>query len=180
MRVETEVKLRLLGSRGEAEEILRREGYVFVEEVYEKDYYYQHPCRDYAATDEALRVRLRRGASTAIVATYKGPRVMEDGVKRRLEIEIPLALSGEEGLAVADEFFRRLGFTRAVVVEKTRAVYRGGEAVVSIDTLLPCNTVYIEIEGGVDEIRRLMSLLGRMTRVVEKTYLEIVVNGCVD
>ena len=52
----------------------------------EVDLYFAHPARDFAATDEALRLRLT-GLQGSI--TYKGPKI--DAVtKTRREIELPL------------------------------------------------------------------------------------------
>ncbi len=52
----------------------------------EVDLYFAHPARDFAATDEALRLR-RKGPRGYI--TYKGPKI--DAVtKTRREIELPL------------------------------------------------------------------------------------------
>src|SRR4029079_17138635 len=50
------------------------------------DQYFAHPCRDFASTDEALRIRTTGGAS---FVTYKGPKV-DKTTKTRREIELPL------------------------------------------------------------------------------------------
>src|SRR3990172_5990494 len=50
------------------------------------DHYYAHPARDFASTDEALRVRRTDRAS---YLTYKGPKV-DATTKTRREIELPL------------------------------------------------------------------------------------------
>src|SRR5437588_1615633 len=63
------------------------------------DHYFNAPHRDFARTDEALRVRTI-GATNCV--TYKGPK-LDRTTKTRLEIEVPLA-GGET--AAAD--FRRL------------------------------------------------------------------------
>ncbi len=52
--------------------------------VEEIDVYYRHPARDFAATDEALRIR-RVGPANRI--TYKGPKV-DPTTKTRQEIEL--------------------------------------------------------------------------------------------
>ena len=52
----------------------------------EIDLYFAHPGRNFAETDEALRIR-RKGASNYI--TYKGPKI-DRTTKTRQEIELPL------------------------------------------------------------------------------------------
>ena len=79
------------------------------------DTYLAHPCRDFARTDEALRIR-RVGDAEWI--TYKGPR-QGQVAKTRREIELPLApvpAAQEPHLGLLLE----LGFTRVAEVRKTR------------------------------------------------------------
>ena len=68
--------------------------------VREADHYFNAPDRDFAHTDEALRLR-RIGPTNRI--TYKGPK-RDRQTKTRTEIEVPLA----EGDRVADDFGRIL------------------------------------------------------------------------
>jgi adenylate cyclase, class 2 len=82
----------------------------------QSDLYLRHPSRDFAATDEALRVR-RNGDKNAL--TYKGPRI-DATTKTRLELEVPLE-HGEQHAANALEIFSRLGFGVVVDVRKQRA-----------------------------------------------------------
>jgi adenylate cyclase class 2 len=92
----------------------------------EADHYYNAPDRDFARTDEALRLR-RVGASN--VLTYKGPK-QAGPTKTRTEIEVPL----EAGTEAADNFFRlltHLGYRAVAVVRKKRLCHhfdRGGLA----------------------------------------------------
>ncbi len=37
-----------------------RDEFKFIRKEYHEDTYYQHPCRDFSETDEALRIRIRR------------------------------------------------------------------------------------------------------------------------
>ncbi len=53
----------------------------------EVDVYFAHPARDFAKTDEALRIR-RKGSLNFI--TYKGPKI-DAATKTRREIELPLS-----------------------------------------------------------------------------------------
>ena len=73
------------------------------------DCYYAHPTRDFAATDEALRLR-RIGPSNYI--TYKGPK-LDETTKTRREIEIPLPAGGAAA-AQAAELLEVLSFRKVL------------------------------------------------------------------
>ena len=62
----------------------------------EEDLYFAHPSRDFAETDEALRIR-RKGDATFI--TYKGPKV-DTTTKTRRELELPLPFRREDTRAM--------------------------------------------------------------------------------
>src|SRR5437588_10676404 len=84
----------------------------------EIDQYFNAPDRDFALTDEALRVR-RIGSANFL--TYKGPK-RDAQTKTRTEIEVPLA----DGAAVAEMLERlltHLGYRPVAVVRKVRRVY---------------------------------------------------------
>jgi adenylate cyclase class 2 len=85
----------------------------------EADHYFNAPDRDFAVTDEALRIR-RIGTVNRV--TYKGPK-RGTTTKTRTEIEVPLA----EGDAAAADFARllqALGYRPVAVVRKRRRIYR--------------------------------------------------------
>jgi len=63
----------------------------FYAPVDQVDRYFNHPCRDFAQTDEALRLR-HHGDGVAI--TWKGPRI-DAATKTRREIELPLFAPSE-------------------------------------------------------------------------------------
>jgi adenylate cyclase class 2 len=96
------------------------------EALEEADHYYNAPDRDFAKTDEALRLR-RVGPQNKV--TYKGPK--QAGVaKTRTEIEVAL----EPGTEAAEMFCRlltQLGYRAVAIVRKRRICYsfeRGGFA----------------------------------------------------
>jgi adenylate cyclase, class 2 len=97
------------------EQRLRELAGAFSEPVEQVDRYFAHPARDFAKTDEALRIR-RVGEQNFI--TYKGPR-LDATTKTRREIELPLAA----GAAAAEQFaelLTALGFRRVAEVRKLR------------------------------------------------------------
>ena len=81
----------------------------------EVDVYFAHPGRDFARTDEALRIR-RKGSQNYV--TYKGPKI-DVTTKTRHEIELPLP--PDEHTAVAwTGLLEALGFKAAGEVRKSR------------------------------------------------------------
>ena len=81
----------------------------------EVDVYFAHPARDFARTDEALRIR-RKGRANFI--TYKGPKV--DAItKTRREIDLPLP-PGEEAAPAWTTLLETLGFMVVGEVRKSR------------------------------------------------------------
>jgi adenylate cyclase class 2 len=85
----------------------------------EEDHYFNAPDRDFAQTDEALR--LRRVASSNFL-TYKGPK-LDPQTKTRTEIEVPLA-PGEEAAEAMTQFLNHLGYSPVAVVLKARRVFQ--------------------------------------------------------
>jgi adenylate cyclase class 2 len=85
--------------------------------IQEGDHYFNAPDRDFAQTDEALRLR-RIGPANFV--TYKGPKC-DPQTKTRTEIEVPLA----EGDRAAEDFTQlltRLGYRSVAVVRKQRQI----------------------------------------------------------
>lgn len=80
--------------------------------VEQSDNYFAHPSRDFAQTDEALRIRVVAGNS---VVTYKGPK-LDATTKTRREIELPIAGSERDWT----ELLTSLGFQPVAVVRKSR------------------------------------------------------------
>jgi adenylate cyclase class 2 len=109
------------------------------------DTYYDAPHRDFAATDEALRVRRehRHGETTAKL-TYKGPKIDSES-KSREEAETTVG-DGE----TADAIVRGLGFEPAASVEKERHRYSFGEDTVTLDDVSDLGE-FVEIETEVED-----------------------------
>lgn len=114
MGYEVEIKFHALDHEalaGKLRAIGAREGTVIEQE----DIYLAHPARDFAATDEALRLR-RVGAENRI--TYKGPK-LGGPTKTREEIELPFA-AGADALEQFARLFERLGFRPVATIRKVR------------------------------------------------------------
>jgi adenylate cyclase class 2 len=101
-------------------------------EIDQADAYLAHPSRDFAATNEALRIR-REGPLNRV--TYKGPK-HPGPTKTREEIEIPFQ-GGPDGFEAISRLFEALGFRPVAVVRKRRVPHhvhvQGREMEVTLD-----------------------------------------------
>ena len=164
-------------------EALAREGFAATRTEEHIDRYFRHPARDFAATDEALRLRaVTVDGVTDAVLTYKGPR--DDGpVKAREEIETPVPQPSEVASVLA-----ALGFSPVAVVENRRDVFtrESTAATVTIDTVLDVGT-YAEVEQVVanenrdaasELVLRTAAALGLPASAREpRSYLEMLLAG---
>jgi adenylate cyclase class 2 len=89
------------------------------EPIGQTDQYFAHPIRDFAKTDEALRIRTVPGGS---FITYKGPK-LDTKTKTRRELELPLSKEDPDGTRFA-ELLRALGFTPVATVRKLRREFQ--------------------------------------------------------
>lgn len=113
------------------------------------DHYFSAPDRDFAQTDEALRIR-RIGMANFL--TYKGPKI-DTATKARVEVELPLA-DGQENAATAVRFLSGLGYRPVAVVAKTRVVYqftRDGVAMEACFDDVGAVGKYVELEAMTDQ-----------------------------
>ena len=157
----------------------------FGPQLVQADRYFAHPGRDFAKTDEALRLR-RAGESLAI--TWKGPRLGQ-GAKTRREIELPLAaLTAEAGAVPTLEawttLLEALGFRRVWDVVKcrrpARVVWQGREVEVAIDTVTGLGDfLELEIVASAEEIPPALSCLQSLAAELgcgppeRRSYLEM-------
>ena len=151
------------------EERLRALGAVESERRMEADHYFNAPDRDFAKTDEALRIR-RVGASNFI--TYKGPK-RDLQTKTRTEIELPLA----DGPEAAEDFARllvHLGYRPVAVMRKNRRTFHlardGFEIAVTLDDVQELGD-FAELEIGVAE-EQLDAARGTLLRTAAELGLQ--------
>lgn len=178
MHIEVEQKFPL-AALAEIAERLAEVGASPAGEREEADTYYAHPARDFAATDEALRIR-RVGTSSWL--TYKGPR-LDQTTKTRQELELPLG----SDTATSDHWatlLERLGFRPVAEVRKHRQKFhvpwQGREVEASLDEVAEVGT-FVELELVTDERDRpaatavLASLAERLglSSSERRSYLEL-------
>ncbi len=114
-RFEVELKFPLGDLREVVIQRLQGLGAVCGETVPQADRYFNHPQRDFAQTDEALRIR-SIGADN--VLTYKGPKI-DSRTKTRKEIELPLGATSQTAEQLA-EVLTILSFRPVATVMKQR------------------------------------------------------------
>ncbi|MFW5984096.1 MAG: class IV adenylate cyclase [Halobacteria archaeon] len=139
--IEVEVKVR--APLDEVKETLESAGAERVVEKTQVDTYFTAPHRDFAETDEALRVRRENGDA---YVTYKGPKLDEE-TKTREEHETAVG-DPETTHAV----FESLGFEKFGTVEKHRAVYVLDGTTVTLDDVERLGEfVEVEVERTEDD-----------------------------
>ena len=161
------------------QETLRQFGLHFGDAIEEHDTFYQHPAKDFAATDECLRIRNRAGKYKIC---YKGPKIDRE-TKTRLEIELFLSENRKNALQW-DQLLQALGFQAAAELKKIR---RSAELIfcerkyeLTLDHLDELGD-FIELETFADEsqlddarqdIQLLASTLG-LSQPITTSYLEL-------
>ena len=152
--------------------------------VRQVDRYFAHPCRNFAATDEAFRLRLD---GDQLRATYKGPR-LDTTTKTRAEIELPLMTVTETDATALLESHTQLwlavGFRPVLDVGKYRTPWMltrdGAQIHILLDEVDGLGT-FVELETLAEEIDRLdrtevllqvASELG-LTASERRSYLEL-------
>ncbi|MEM4557386.1 MAG: class IV adenylate cyclase [Desulfurococcaceae archaeon] len=172
--LEEEVKLEVVDP-GYARKILAELGFKFVKVCTEVDTYFAHPCRDFASTDEALRLRKRIcNDEESFVLTYKGPRLgVSKEIKIREEIEVRLTRDVLEALS---QILTKLGFISILSFSKTREIYEASDVLAYLDYIHGLG-YFLEFEArteiGKQLIRGILSSSHGNARIVEETYLEM-------
>ncbi len=174
--IEVEVKYRVTEDviNQLASKILAMGG-LFLGEVMQEDIYFQHPSRNFAVTDEALRVR--RVENRAEV-TYKGPKIDS---KSKTREEIKIEISDFESFVLLLE---RLGFRPVARVTKKRITYKLGEKLLHLDNVEKAG-FFVEIETMVERKSDVEKKRDELLRIAEKlsipadglerkSYLEII------
>ena len=145
----------------------------------EVDRYFNHPGRDFAKSDEALRLR-RKGAECCI--TYKGPK-LDATTKTRREIELPLPASPEP-IRAWTSLLEALGFRPVGEVSKSRrkafATWENRRVEVSLDEVRTLG-YFVELElitdrDGIDAARDSLFGLARalgLSSSERRSYLEL-------
>jgi adenylate cyclase class 2 len=165
------------------EERLAERGAEIGPPVLQSDQYYAHPCRDFAQTDEALRIRTVGEKS---FVTYKGPK-LDTTTKTRRELELPLDSHDADGAKFA-ELLRSLGFKLVAVVRKRRRSFQieaGGRQVEGALDEVDGVGMFVELElmadeSNLEEAKQAISTLAtelHLGRGERRSYLEIMLEN---
>lgn len=155
----------------------------FHEPIDQVDLYFAHPSRDFAKTDEALRLR-RVGDAVAI--TWKGPRI-DTATKTRREIELPVtpaAAAGAVTIAAWSELLTALGFRPVMEVTKRRRAARvpwqGCDVDVAIDSVVGLGDfVEVELQARPGEVPQARAVIASLAETLgcggqeRRSYLEL-------
>ncbi|MFC7142606.1 class IV adenylate cyclase [Halosimplex aquaticum] len=155
-----EVEVKVRADHAAVETALDEAGATRVDAVVQEDTYYDAPHRDFAETDEALRIRRewkpgeaddgdavsdgQSGSPTETRITYKGP-LLEAESKSREEHETAVA-DADAAVGVFDG----LGFEPAATVRKERAHYRLDGYTVTLDSVDGLGE-FVEVETETDD-----------------------------
>jgi len=135
----------------------------------DRDLYYNHPVRDFAKTDEAVRIR---SIGDRHYLTYKGPK-LSTKTKSRVEEEVSIA-DPETGRNILSA----LSFTEVLLVEKKREVYKLNDIEICLDTIEGLGS-FVELEVMTDDQQKgeekLFALAGQLglTEFLNTSYLEM-------
>lgn len=151
--------------------------------IEQSDLYFAHPSRDFAMTDEALRLR-RVGDDVAV--TWKGPRI-DAATKTRREIELPVAAETTGGagtVAAWSNLLEALGFRRVMEVIKrrrpARVPWQGCDVDVAIDHVIGLGDfVEVELQAREGELPQARAVIESLALALgchgqeRRSYLEL-------
>jgi len=166
---EVEIKARCFDKNSFIEKIISA-GAIHVETREEVDMYFNHPQRNFAETDEALRLR-RVGSKTFL--TYKGPKVSAKS-KARLEEETCV-----ENFDSMQKILYMVGFVECNKVAKVREVYTFDKIEICVDSIeelgdfIELETISEHTEETEEYLLNIANSFG-ISEFIRKSYLEMV------
>jgi adenylate cyclase class 2 len=182
MKYEVEQKFRV-SDPARVENLVTQCGGAWGEAIVQVDTYFRHPARDFAVTDEALRIRR---VNDQCCITYKGPKIdATTKTRRELELDLPRQATTYDDFC---ELLEALGFQRVADVRKRRRKARlqwlGKEVEVALDNVELVG-VFVELEvaadvATLDAARLCVSQLAQRLCLSEnerRSYLELLLNA---
>lgn len=163
MSIEVELKLKIR-DKAEITASLKQLGFIEEELVVETDTYYTAAHHDFAALDEALRIRTVENLHTkeqSAVITYKGAKLDQTSMTRKeLETEIGDAETGREILV-------HIGFVPVPPVEKQRQYWKNGTITACVDNVKGLGD-YLELEILADKEAQREESLEKLERILNQ------------
>ena len=181
--IEVEIKIKLM--KKEFEQIpsmLSSLGFSDPSKIHEIDIYYNGIDRNFAKTDEGLRIRTSENLNTHYVqsyVTYKGKK-LDRFSKTRLEYDVAV----DDGPTM-NNLLQSLGFKEVYQVEKIRDYYEYGNIHACVDNVQNVG-YYMELEkiitldgekdSALNDLLLLLTKLGiSKDRLERKSYLELLI-----
>jgi adenylate cyclase class 2 len=136
------------------------------------DLYFNSPYRNFAKSDEALRIRVKE---SGVYLAYKGPKLDEETKSRE---EMTVIVSDAEMMG---NILKALGFIKSGVVRKRRTKYALGSAILAYDEVENLGTfLEVELSGDDDWSLQKENALDIMNRLglqesIRKSYLEMLI-----
>lgn len=172
--IEVEIKAKIK-SFNKIKEILIQMGAVQKKVIVMEDYYFKHPNKDFAKTDEALRLRKTNEKK---YLTYKGPKI-DELTKTREEIEVEI-----DEIEKFKVILIKLGFIEVPRILKKREIYEINKIKICLDEVQFIGK-YIELEieaindqdriNKVDKLIKFAESIGiKKEDFIRKSYLELV------
>jgi len=151
--VEVEVKLFVQDLESIAAQIVKQDGKLSKERVFERNVRYEDPASSLTPAARVLRLR----QDTRARLTYKEPGD-ETGngnakVSSRTELEVEVS-----DFTTTDLILKKLGYVPAWIYEKYRTTYELMDCEITLDEM-PFGH-FVEVEGDADNIERVLSALG--------------------
>lgn len=160
--IEVEIKCRINNPEEVAEKLIQKVNAKMVKTVFQKDFYLQHPSRNFEETDEAIRIR---DSDEGVQLTYKGPKID------------PLSKTREELYVHVDNFetilkiFEKIGFLPIAKVVKSRTIFQlEGNIIASIDKVQDLGD-FIELESEVEDCTQVESKREDLFFILDKLGL---------
>lgn len=133
---------------------------------HQEDVYFNAPHRDFAQTDEALRIReIPSEHGLKIFLTYKGAK-MDDKSKTRKEIEVKI-----ENTEKTRQILENLGFYPVKTIKKDRVIYLLDEFIISLDKVYEVGN-FVEIETSREEGENFQESLDEIFKIYQKLGIE--------
>ena len=169
--LEVEAKIKV-NSVEKIKEILESKCAEFIGNSIQRDTYYNAPHRDFAETDEALRIR-DNGMKYEL--TYKGPKIKGTGAKAREEFNLDV-----NSADILKAILLKLSFKKSGMVFKRREEYSYKKTTIALDIVETIGE-FVEIEVITDDkdsalitIEAVKTDLGITGENIRESYLEMV------
>ena len=129
---------------------------------HQKDIYFNAPHKDFAQTDEALRIReIPQKDGSEFILTYKGAK-LDDSSKTRREIEVKV-----DNMENTTSLLENLDFKPVQTIKKDRLIYSYDDCIITLDKVYDVGN-FVEIEKGLTEGEEYQDILTKIFEIYEK------------